>query len=48
MMGCIAFESIAHQLCGGELLIPTLTSTAERPDIKGMQVVEDMDNELSW
>jgi hypothetical protein len=48
MVGCKAVESVAHQLCRGKLLIPTLTSTAQRPDVKGMQVVENLDNKLTW
>jgi hypothetical protein len=46
MFSCEAVDSVAHHLRRGKLLVPTLASPAERPDIKGVQVVEDMEEKL--
>jgi hypothetical protein len=48
MVGCKTIESVAHQLCRGKLLVPTPASKAQRPDVKGMQLVENLDKKLNW
>jgi hypothetical protein len=46
MLGCETAESVAHQLCRGKQRVPALGSTAQQPDIKWVQAVEDFDDEL--